>query len=126
MPAGSTFFKAKMFCFSSNPYLFRLPFGVSTTTCRLRFFLLNGDSRDATLPCPDFAFLDKFNPICRFLLETLAETIAVFHGGLDCAHQVQNSVLGHGGVNTGSARDGQDFFHVAQRKKNQRHTRIEI
>jgi len=60
MPAaGSTFFKAKTFCFSPNAYLFRLPFGVSITTCRLSFFLLNGDKRDGLSRRLDFALLDK-------------------------------------------------------------------
>jgi len=58
MPAGSTFFKAKTFCSSSNAYLFRLLFGVSIT-CRLSFFLLNGDKRDRLSRRLDFAPLDK-------------------------------------------------------------------
>jgi hypothetical protein len=59
MPAGSTFFKAKIFCFSSNAYLFRLPFGVSITTCRLPLFLSKGGKCDALFLCFDFDFLDN-------------------------------------------------------------------
>ena len=59
MPAGSTFFKTKTFCFSSNAYLSRLPFSVSITTCRLSFFLLKGDKRDRLSRRLDFALLDK-------------------------------------------------------------------
>ena len=127
MPAGSTFFKAKTFCFSSNAYLFRLPFGVSITTCRLSFFLLNGDKRDGLSRRLDFALLDKcVSSLCGLLLDISTGTTAVFHRGFDRSHQVQDAVLGDGGINTGSAGDGHNLFHIAQRKENQRHARIEI
>ena len=114
MPAGSTFFKAKTFCFSSNAYLFRLPFGVSITTCRLSFFLLNGDKRNRVSRRLDFALLDKcLSSLCGLLLDTSAGTTAVFHRGFDRSHQVQDSVLGDGGINTGSAGDGHNLFHIA-------------
>jgi hypothetical protein len=68
MPAGSTFFQPKTFCFSSNAYLFRLPFGVSITTCRLSFFLLNEDKRDGLSRRLDFALLDKCVGSCYWIL----------------------------------------------------------